>query len=110
MPTSIDSAPGRRAEPTRRKPRALAAKAMTSDPADPRNANKPLGQLRDEESQDVLSLESSGLWNDDLEGLEDVVPKARFWDASSILAVSLSFVCGSVAGVPLGHYLYSIWS
>ncbi len=81
---------------------------MTSDPADPRNSEKTLGQLREERCADALDLEPSRLWKNDLADFADTTPKTRFWDGPSILAASISFVCGSVVGVPLGHYLHSI--
>lgn len=109
MPTSIDSVTASRAEQPRRRPRGLAAKAKASDPADPRNSDKLLGQLKDEKDADALNMEPFGLWNDDLTNLKDVLPKAKFWDGRSITAASISFACGAVAGVPIGHYLHSIW-
>lgn len=107
MPTSTDANVLERNRPASRRNRKDSKAGV--DPADPRHENKPLAEIAD-------MLEEPG--SADTRRLDEIIehtPKASqsehapFWDARSAVAFSISFAIGSIAGVPIGLYLYERW-
>ncbi|MDX1296678.1 MAG: hypothetical protein R3260_00345 [Pseudomonas sp.] len=96
--------PGRPVPARRRNPG-----QSSSEPADPHNSNRPLAHLGTmNEGKDEGMRAGFDRWAEDYE-IEDGPKRAIFWDAQAIVAASLAFAFGTIAGIPLGHYLYSVW-
>lgn len=81
---------------------------LQSDPTNPRNTDKTLGELQPEHLSGI-DESTPRMWSEKLS-----VDPARiqaepvFWDATAITAFILSLVLGGISGVPLGYFIYSM--
>lgn len=81
---------------------------LQSDPTNPRNTDKTLGELQPEHLSGID--ESTPRMRRDRLSVEPAHIKAKpaFWDATAITALIVSLVLGGISGVPLGYFIYSM--
>ncbi len=107
MPTSTDANAIERNRPSGRRNRKDSKTGI--DAADPQLENRSLAEISNMLDEDGSADDRRRL--DELNGhsTSAAVKRAPLWDAPSAVAFSISFAIGSIAGVPIGLYLYELW-